>query len=147
MSEEAALQIDPPLVQVARTIPRREARVNWHTPGRVVSESPAPCDMVLNCFVDLLMQSYHRRAIEIIEGAVASGVPLAEVYVRILQPALAEIGRRYEANLATAADQSYAATLRSGSCRVSTLTRRASRAAADQSWPRASMAISMTPAS
>ncbi len=111
MSEEAALQVEQPFVEVPRTNSRRDSRVTWHTPGRVVAESPAPCDMVLNCYVDLLMQSDHRRAMEIIEGAVASGISLAEVYVRILQPALAEIGRRCEANLATAADQSYAVTI------------------------------------
>ncbi|HUA35526.1 MAG TPA: cobalamin-dependent protein [Candidatus Binataceae bacterium] len=111
MPEEAALQNETPFVEVGRPIPRRDSRVAWHTPGRVVADSPAPCDMVLNCYVDLLMQSDHRRAMEIIEGAVASGIPLAEVYVRILQPALAEIGRRCEANLATAADQRYAATI------------------------------------
>ena len=74
MSEEPALQTETPFVEVARAIPRRDTRVSWHTPGRVIADSPAPCDMVLNCYVDLLMQSDHRRAMEIIEGAVASGL-------------------------------------------------------------------------
>ena len=111
MPEEAAPQIDISPVEPPRAIPRRDGRAAWHTPGRVVADSPAPCDMVFNCYVDLLMQSDHRRAMELIEGAVASGIPLAEVYVRILQPALAEIGRRCDANLATAADQRYASTV------------------------------------
>jgi MerR family transcriptional regulator, light-induced transcriptional regulator len=110
MQEEPTSQHDSSPVQAPRPF-ARDGRKAWQNPGRVVADSPAPCDMILNCYVDLLMQSDHRRAMEIIEGAVASGIPLAEVYVRILQPALAEIARRREANLATAVEQSYATTI------------------------------------
>jgi len=44
-------------------------------------------------------------------GAAASGISLSEIYLRILQPAMREIGRRYENHQATAVDQQFAATV------------------------------------
>jgi MerR family transcriptional regulator, light-induced transcriptional regulator len=110
MPEETSVLHDSTFNDVPRLL-HRDGVTGWRNPGRVVVDSPAPCDMIFNCYVDLLMQSDHRRAIEIIEGAAATGISMAEIYVHILQPALAEIGRRCEANLATAADQSYATTI------------------------------------
>jgi MerR family transcriptional regulator, light-induced transcriptional regulator len=61
--------------------------------------------------VDLLIESDHRRATEMILGAAASGIALADIYVRILQPAMQEIGRRYENGQVTVADQQFTATI------------------------------------
>jgi MerR family transcriptional regulator, light-induced transcriptional regulator len=71
----------------------------------------APCDVLLRCFVDLLIESDHRRATEIVLGAGASGITLPDIYIRILQPAMQEIGRRYENGQATGVDQQFAATV------------------------------------
>lgn len=73
--------------------------------------STAPCDVLLGRFVDLLIECDHRRATEIVLGAAASGIALADIYVRILQPAMQEIGRRCENGQATAVDQQFAASV------------------------------------
>jgi MerR family transcriptional regulator, light-induced transcriptional regulator len=71
----------------------------------------APWDVLLRCFVDLIIESDHRRATEMILGAAASGIALPDIYVRILQPAMQEIGRRCENGQATVVDQQFAATV------------------------------------
>jgi MerR family transcriptional regulator, light-induced transcriptional regulator len=73
--------------------------------------STAPSDVLLRCFIDLLLESDHRRATEIILGAAASGISLPDIYVRILQPAIEEISRRCENGQATAVDQRFGATV------------------------------------
>ncbi len=64
--------------------------------------------VLLRCFVDLLIESDHRRANEMILGAATSGVTLPDIDVRILQPAMQEIGRRCEGGEATEVDEQFA---------------------------------------
>jgi MerR family transcriptional regulator, light-induced transcriptional regulator len=82
-----------------------------HETEQFKNGSAAPCDVLLRCFVDLLLESGHRRASEIVLGAAASGITLPDIYVRILQPAMQELGRRYENGQATGFDQQFAATV------------------------------------
>ncbi len=89
-------------------------RRNFHTRRETEhfkSGSAVPCDVFRRCFVDLLIDSDHRRAIELILAAATSGIALPDVYVRILQPAIQEISRRYNTGQATGVDRQLAATV------------------------------------
>lgn len=64
-----------------------------------------PCDRLRSEYLEAVLAPDARGARALIEAAVAGGLPVAAVYLRVLQPAMEEIGRRWErAELTIAAE-------------------------------------------
>lgn len=55
-----------------------------------------PCEQLRTDYVDAILAPDARRARDLITAAAAAGLPVSDVYLRVLQPAMEEIGRRWE---------------------------------------------------
>lgn len=64
-----------------------------------------PCDQLRVQYLDAVLAPDARRARALISEGVASGITVLDIYMRVLQPALEEVGRRWErAELTVAAE-------------------------------------------
>jgi methanogenic corrinoid protein MtbC1 len=65
-------------------------------------------------FLDALLARDSARARDAIERAVAAGVPIADIYLDVLAPALREIGHRWALGLLNVAEEHYATAIAQG---------------------------------
>lgn len=65
-----------------------------------------PLDQLREAYLEALLAPDGRRARELVTEAVAAGTPVSDVYLRVLQPAMEEIGSRWQrAQLTVAGEQ------------------------------------------
>ncbi len=74
-------------------------------PPHLVGDDPLA--VLARGYLDALLRGERRSAGSLISEAVAHGTPVADIYLRIFQPVLYEIGRRWQANEITVAQEHY----------------------------------------
>lgn len=82
------------------------------TPTSFISADASNGELA-QAFLDCLLQGDRRGAGDLIEGAIAEGVPLERIYLDVFQQSQRELGRLWQLNLISAAKEHYctAATL------------------------------------
>src|ERR1700748_1107872 len=80
-------------------------------------------------FLDALLARDSGRAREVVEQAVSSGLPIGDVYLELLTPALREIGHRWAMGTLNIAEEHYATSIAQGL--LSSLATRLPRAPKD----------------
>jgi methanogenic corrinoid protein MtbC1 len=78
--------------------------------GGGAAEGPA-LDEFLTRYLAAVLAGDRRTAFGVVDEALAAGAHLRQVYVDIFQPALREVGRRWEANRITVADEHLATAI------------------------------------
>ena len=68
-------------------------------------------DDALAAYVDALAAGDRRRAFTVVEAALGGGLTLRELYLSVFQPALREIGRRWETGAVTVAQEHLATAI------------------------------------
>jgi methanogenic corrinoid protein MtbC1 len=68
-------------------------------------------DDVPNRFLDAIVAGNRRRAFEVADGAQAAGMDIRALYLQVFQPALREIGRLWQQNRITVADEHLATAI------------------------------------
>lgn len=68
----------------------------------------APLSDLAAVYLDLLLRGDRRAASERIQAAVAEGVPVRDIYLHVFQPAQYEIGRLWQTNQISVAQEHYA---------------------------------------
>ena len=82
--------------------PRR--RICERERATLTLDLPALAERYLSALLE--RNSHHAR--RVVDGALQSGVPIADIYLRVLQPALYELGRRWAAGDVDVAYEHYA---------------------------------------
>lgn len=70
-----------------------------------------PAEDALDGYVDALVAGDRRRAFTVVETALRDGLTLRELYLSVFQPALREIGRRWEVGALTVAQEHLATAI------------------------------------
>ena len=66
---------------------------------------------VLGAYLEALRAGDRRRAFGVVDGARAAGLDLGAIYMEVFQPALREIGRLWQENAITVADEHLATAI------------------------------------
>jgi methanogenic corrinoid protein MtbC1 len=79
--------------------------------GDAVASSPSVLNLTADVFLQAITTSQRHAAVQIAREALAGGLSLQQLYVDVFQPALYEVGRRWEANLLTVAQEHIATAI------------------------------------
>ncbi len=89
---------------------------NLH-PEEVVSASvgggiaSVPIDGVRRAFLEALLAGNRKQALDVVQSARRNGIDILDLYVEVFQEAMYEIGRLWEANVITVADEHMATAI------------------------------------
>ncbi len=85
---------------------RRVSSVGWSAPAPQEWDHSATASLSRK-YLDLLVESRRGEAINLIMKSLDSGMTLEELYLDVLQPAMREVGRRWQANEISVAQEHY----------------------------------------
>jgi len=85
-------------------------RVEARAPARERRAHPAREDAA-NQFLDAIVAGNRRRAFEVADAAIAGGMDIRALYLDVFQPALREVGRLWQQNRITVADEHLATAI------------------------------------
>ena len=71
----------------------------------------APLDALCDRYLDAVLDGDRRKAFAIVDEALTGGAHLRQVYLELFQPSLREVGRLWEANRITVADEHLATAI------------------------------------
>src|SRR5215472_3745337 len=80
-----------------RTVCLKGPRKGWPLPARL--------------FTRAILLGHRRAALDVVTGAIELGLPVADVYVEVVETALYEVGRSWEANEITVAEEHMATAI------------------------------------
>lgn len=118
--EDLTASLNHMRVVIANELPALEARAATECidaalvatakarPAQLVDAPNLPNHDVVLRYLEYLLMSKRSEAIELILSLARSGTPITSLYVDVLQPALAEVGRMWHRNEISIADEHYA---------------------------------------
>ncbi len=107
--EEDLFRSNNALAVLAREAARQNARIERSARGSEGRLTTPPEQTLGEEFLDAILATDRRRAADLAIAALQRGVGVEELYVGVLQESLHEVGRRWQSNTITVADE-HAAT-------------------------------------